>query len=79
MTVRFRVRFLDRSANIVCEMTSSARSVEHVTEMLKAIDWPPAAGLRILDRDGHQVDFLRNSAVETGSSKIRPPAPHPSS
>ena len=63
MSVRYHVQFGGRSARVVCEMRASARSIQHVIEMLKAIDWPPAAAsLRILDRDGHQVHFLENSA-----------------
>jgi hypothetical protein len=78
--MRFHVQFLERSANIVCEMRSSARNVAHVIEMLKAIDWPPAAvSLRILDRDGHQVHFLENSAdfsYLTSFDRARPSRPN---
>jgi hypothetical protein len=67
MSVRFRVQFLDRSANIVREMYTFAWSVAYVTELLKAIEWPPVAvSLRILDPDDHEVDFMANRAAGAG-------------
>jgi hypothetical protein len=71
--VRFRVQFLDRSANVVSEMQSSALSIAYVIDLLKTIDWPlVAVGLRILDRDGCEVYFLGNIAAEAGSARFRP-------
>ena len=64
MSVRFRVQFLDRSANVVREMYTFAWSVAYVTELLRAIEWPPVAvSLRILDPDDHEVDFLGKRAA----------------
>jgi hypothetical protein len=74
--MRFRVQFLDRSANIIREMHCFAWSVAYVIELLMTIDWPLAAvNLRILDQEGKQVHFHGISTVETGSVQIRPLAP----
>jgi len=72
MSVRFRVQFLDRSANVVTEMHSFALSVAYVTELLRAIEWPlVAVGLRILDGDGRTVQFLWSSAAESAWARYR--------
>ena len=69
----FRIQFLDRSSNVVSEMHSFALSVAYVIDLLKTIDWPlVAVGLRILDRDGHQVHFWRDIAIETGFGQFQP-------
>ena len=66
MSVRFRLQFLDPSANVVREMHSSAWSVAYVIELVGAIAWPPVAvGLRILDSDDHQVHFVGASAAHS--------------
>ena len=45
-------------------MYTFAWSVAYVTELLRAIEWPPVAvSLRILDPDDHEVDFLGKRAA----------------
>ncbi len=66
MSVRYHVQFLDRSVNVVSEMHSFALSVVYVIELLMAIEWPlVAVGVRILDEDGHAVQFLWSNAAES--------------
>jgi hypothetical protein len=42
-SARYRIQFLDRSANVVSEMYSFAFSAGYVIELLRAIDWPLVA------------------------------------
>src|SRR5450631_1107835 len=56
--LRFRIQFLDRSANVVSEMHSFASSAAYVVDLLKAVDWPlVAVSLRIWTGTAMQSNF----------------------
>ena len=54
--MRYRIQFLDRSANVTLELTLNARTLAGAIVVAKEDDWPPrAVTLRILDANGLEV------------------------
>ena len=54
--MQYRIRFLDRSANVIREWSANARSVADAVALVVDADWPPrAVTMRVLDAYGRAV------------------------
>ena len=54
--MRYRIQFLDGSANVTREFTADARNAVGAIALVTDIDWPPrAVAVRVLDADGREV------------------------
>ena len=56
--MRYRVQFLDASAQVIRELFADARSAAGVVELVAEMDWPPhAVSIRVFDADRHGADM----------------------
>ena len=54
--VQYRIQFLDGQANVIRELTATARNAVGAVALVADTDWPPRAiTMRVLDGDGREV------------------------
>jgi hypothetical protein len=64
--VRFRVQFLDRTANVIREFSADTRNAAGAVAFVAEIDWPPRAiTMRVLDPDGREVHSATKGEMST--------------
>jgi hypothetical protein len=62
--MRYRIRFLNRSPEIIRETTTDVRSAAGVIALVAGIEWPPdAITLQIVDVAGREIYRLSKSQV----------------